>query len=72
MDHGAGALADVTDLRLIHELAHWPGVVGRLLDAHVPGPDGRCRGCTSQVRAAPRWPCRLAHVAERAAQLRRP
>lgn len=49
-------------------LAQWPRVVARLLDEHVPGPDGRCRGCRSQVRQAPRWPGRLTLLARRAAR----
>ena len=48
-------------------IAGWPRVVARLLDAHVGGPDGRCRGCTSQVSLPPRWPCRLTLLARRAA-----
>lgn len=40
-----------------------PEVGQRLLAAHVAGPDGRCAGCHSAVRLAPRWPCRLAAVA---------
>lgn len=66
-DRGRASLAAMTDA-LVHALAQWPDVVLRLLDAHVAGPDGRCRGCTSQVRPAPRWPCRLADLAARAAQ----
>jgi hypothetical protein len=49
-------------------LAQWPRVVARLLHEHVPGPDGRCRGCRSQVRTAPRWPCRLTLLARRAVE----
>jgi hypothetical protein len=41
----------------------WPDVQERLRQEHRPGPDGRCLGCTSQVRAAPRWPCGLAYIA---------
>jgi hypothetical protein len=49
------------------ELAGAPGVCVRLLAAHVAGPDGRCVGCRSAVRLAPRWPCRLATIARLAA-----
>ncbi len=45
------------------ELAGAPGLCARLLADHVAGPDGRCVGCRSAVRLAPRWPCRLATVA---------
>jgi hypothetical protein len=41
----------------------WPLVRDRLRAAHVPDARGRCRGCTSQTRDAPRWPCALALVA---------
>jgi hypothetical protein len=43
----------------------WPLVRDRLRAAHVPDDQGRCRGCTSQTRTAPRWPCALAVVAGR-------
>jgi hypothetical protein len=38
----------------------WIGTAARLREQHVPGPDGRCRGCTSAVRPAPHWPCGIA------------
>jgi hypothetical protein len=41
----------------------WPLVRDRLRAAHVPDEHGRCRGCTSQTRTPPRWPCGLAVVA---------
>lgn len=47
------------------EIARMPGVARRLRALHVPGPDGRCRGCASAARMAPRWPCRLADAAAR-------
>ncbi len=44
-------------------LAGWPETVARLREAHVARPDGRCRGCVSQVHPAPMWPCSLALIA---------
>lgn len=41
-------------------LAGWPRLRARLHAVHVPGPDGRCRACTSQMHRAPRWPCAIA------------
>ncbi|HEY1968888.1 MAG TPA: hypothetical protein VGH89_13140 [Pseudonocardia sp.] len=43
-------------------LRQWPEVTARLRELHRAGPDGRCLGCASQVRQAPRWPCPLALV----------
>jgi hypothetical protein len=55
------------NFRLIGEAAEiitrWPLVRERLRAAHVPDAEGRCRGCTSQTRTAPEWPCALALVA---------
>jgi hypothetical protein len=55
------------NFRLIGEAAEiitgWPLVRERLRAAHVPDADGRCRGCTSQTRTAPDWPCALFLVA---------
>jgi hypothetical protein len=55
------------NFRLIGEAAEiingWPLVRERLRAAHVPDAEGRCRGCTSQTRRAPDWPCALALVA---------
>jgi hypothetical protein len=55
------------NFRLIGEAAEiitgWPLVRERLRAAHVPDAEGRCRGCTSQTRTAPKWPCALALVA---------
>jgi hypothetical protein len=55
------------NFRLIGEAAEivtgWPLVRERLRAAHVPDGKGRCRGCTSQMRSAPLWPCALALVA---------
>lgn len=45
-------------------LAGWPRAWSSLLVEHVAGPDGRCR--VRGVRGAPRWPCRLADLAEAA------
>lgn len=44
-------------------VAGWPGVVERLLVAHVAGTDGRCVVCGGNGRPAPRWPCRIAGLA---------
>jgi hypothetical protein len=44
-------------------IADWTRLWTRLLAVHVAGPDGRCRGCPSEPRVAPRWPCRLAELA---------
>jgi hypothetical protein len=44
-------------------MAAAPALSARLLELHVAGPDGRCRGCHSAVRLAPRWPCRIAACA---------
>ncbi len=52
------------------EIARMPGLAARLRALHVPGPDGRCRGCTSEVHPSPRWPCRIAFVAGRASEPR--
>jgi hypothetical protein len=55
------------NFRLIGEAAEiitgWPQVRDRLRAAHLPDAEGRCRGCTSQTRRAPEWPCALALVA---------
>ncbi len=55
------------NFRLLMEAAEivtgWPLVCERLRAAHVPDAEGRCRGCTSQTRTAPHWPCVLALVA---------
>jgi hypothetical protein len=45
------------------ELARALQLCARLLADHVAGPDGRCVGCRSAVRIAPRWPCRIATLA---------
>jgi hypothetical protein len=50
-------------------LAGMPRSWQSLLTAHVSGPDGRCRGCRSQVAPAPRWPCALYCVAARARRI---
>ncbi len=43
------------------------GAAERLLAAHTPGPDGRCRGCG---RSMTRWPCVLVMIARAAQELR--
>lgn len=47
------------------EIAGIPGLADRLRRLHVAGPDGRCTGCASAPRTAPRWPCRIAVVTDR-------
>ena len=44
-------------------IAGWTRLWSHLLVVHVPGPDGRCRGCPSSLTVAPRSPCRLAELA---------
>jgi hypothetical protein len=51
-------------------VAGWPGVVVRLLAAHVAGRDGRCVVCGGNGRPAPRWPCSIAELAGAARRLR--
>ena len=55
------------NFRLLLEAAEiirsWPLVRERLRAAHVPDAEGRCRGCTSQTRTPPHWPCALAMLA---------
>ncbi|MGI5126105.1 hypothetical protein ACQEVB_04750 [Pseudonocardia sp. CA-107938] len=51
-------------------VAGWPGVVERLLAAHVAGPDGRCAVCGGNGRPAPLWPCSVAELAGAARRLR--
>jgi hypothetical protein len=53
-------------LRCAEVIADRPQWWSRLLADHVPGPDGRCRACPSAVSAAPRWPCRIAVLADAA------
>jgi hypothetical protein len=43
------------------------GAAERLLAAHLPGPDGRCKGCG---RSMSRWPCVLVIIARAAQELR--
>jgi hypothetical protein len=52
-------------------LAHHPQAVHRLLQAHVPDRDGRCRGCAGGGSGlpGPRWPCTLRFHAAAAEQL---
>jgi hypothetical protein len=51
------------------QLARMPEVWPRLLELHRADPSGRCRGCTSQVGPAPRWPCVLYSAAARARRI---
>jgi hypothetical protein len=51
------------------ELAAMPQVWATLLELHVSGRDGRCRGCRSQVRIAPHWPCDLYRAAAQARRI---
>ncbi|HWN33207.1 MAG TPA: hypothetical protein VNP03_10690 [Pseudonocardia sp.] len=60
MERGTGADGDWD---LARTLAAMPVTCRRLLDRHLPGADGLCRGCYSQVRLAHRWPCVLYQAA---------
>jgi hypothetical protein len=51
------------------ELAAMPEVWRALLELHVSGRDGRCRGCYSQMRSAPHWPCTLYRAAVQARRI---
>jgi hypothetical protein len=51
------------------ELAAMPEVWAALLQLHVSGGDGRCRGCRSQVGIAPHWPCTLYRAAAQARRI---
>jgi hypothetical protein len=51
------------------ELAAMPEVWSALLQLHVSGRDGRCRGCRSQVGIAPHWPCTLYRAAAQARRI---
>jgi hypothetical protein len=51
------------------ELAAMPQVWAVLLELHVSGRDGRCRGCRSQVRIVPHWPCTLYRAAVQARRI---
>jgi hypothetical protein len=42
---------------------------GKLLRIHVVGPDGRCRGCHSQMGRGEEWPCTLYRAAARARRI---
>jgi hypothetical protein len=55
--------------RFAVELAAMPEVWRALLKLHVGARDGRCRGCHSQVRVGPRWPCTLYRAAARARRI---
>lgn len=50
-------------------LAEMPEVWTALLGAHVVGPDGRCRGCRSQVGPGETWPCTLYRAAAQARRI---
>jgi hypothetical protein len=56
---------------LAREIARMPHVAERLRAAHVEGPDERCVGCPSALTVAPRWPCRLWLLADRAVEMAR-
>jgi hypothetical protein len=60
---------DGAEWGLAIELAAMPDVWQALLERHVRGPDGRCRGCHSQVRTAPHWPCTLYCAAAQARRI---
>lgn len=51
------------------EIADWRRVWLALLEEHTEDGDGRCCGCRSAVRPAPRWPCRIAVLATTAQAL---
>lgn len=76
-DHGLGDACNGTPEHFpVDELARLlaaggPAVVTRLRADHIPGDDGRCRACWSARAAPPLWPCTLAALADRAAQLGR-
>lgn len=46
------------------ELAPLTRVWTALLDRHVPDDGGLCVACTRSTGVRPRWPCRLAEVAD--------
>ena len=50
-------------------LAGMPGVVDRLLTAHVQDPEGYCRGCRLPQTGYLKWPCSLAVHAQKAHEL---
>jgi hypothetical protein len=56
-------------LELARALSMWPTICRSLVQEHRAGPDGRCLGCRSQVRLAPRWPCNLFALADAALRL---
>lgn len=63
-DPGADPL--VRHHRIADELAPMVGVWERLLDAHQPDRNGRCRTCTQGGTGLPgtQWPCALHGLAE--------
>ncbi len=56
-------------VRCAAEIAGWRRLWTSLLDEHIEDDHGRCRGCRSAVRLAPRWPCRPAVLATTAQAL---
>lgn len=53
---------------VVLQLSRMDELTGRLLAAHQPDGDGRCRGCTTPGRGTPqaRWPCGLYRLANEA------
>lgn len=55
---------------MVTRLDAFPGLVGRLLLEHIPGPDGRCPRCANGAQTGyQRWPCRIYSYAAAVADL---
>jgi hypothetical protein len=56
----------------VAELSTTPDLIRALMAAHLPGPAGRCRGCTLGGSGTPDrpWPCSLWLTADAARQTR--